>query len=288
MADLFLDDEASVQTSRPTELIDIVLSTGTTYRIACGNRDMLVGSVLYKATPSARANINVPQTDGNNSGDVTIELAVDHPVVTRWLAMGVPPRQTAVTVWRKQERSGLIEKIWSGLATSLSCDSETNVAKFLVPARTIDTMQRSLPTITAGQTCPWVLYGPECQIDRAGFTVTTTAILVDGRDVRLDMGVGHGGDWAENGELLHVATGERMTIAKQTDIDPGVSTVATVTMQLPIPELRTTDAIQVFAGCKKSIAVCVAKFANRAHFGGFPAMPTKSLFTPGSIGTKEL
>lgn len=273
----FDDDEKSVAHNRPTELIDIALPT-VTYRIACGPRDVQFGMLLYVATPSARTEITPMQVSGNQGSGLTISLPVTHAVVSRWFKAGVPPRQTVVTVSRKQERSQVIERIWGGLVTSIACSG--NIAKLLVPSLTMDTMQRTLPTISSGQSCPWTLYDPAtCRSDRALFESSTTAILVDGRTVRASLGsLTRNGDWAEDGELLHVASGERMTIGTQRDLDPGVSDVADLDMERVIPDLKTGDAIIVYAGCKKSVAVCLAKFANVNNFGGSPNAPTRNPF----------
>lgn len=274
----FDQDEASVQSSQPVEYYDIGLSTGVTYRVAAGERDLQVGSIVYTATPAARSEIAIAQTDGSGTKQLTVTLPVNHPVVKRWFQYGVPPRQTTVTLWRKQERSALSERVWGGLVTSVSCDG--NLAKLLVPARTIDTMQRTLPTISSGQSCPWTLFDPNtCKVNRTVFSVTTTAILVNGRSVRVDLGsTARNGDWSESGELLHIATGERMTVAKQADVNPGTSSTADLTLEQMIPELATGAAITVYAGCKKSIAVCLSKFGNVPNFGGSPNAPTRNPF----------
>jgi hypothetical protein len=288
MADLILTDEASSQSSRPTEYYDIVISTGVTYYIASGNRDLLVGNVVYKATPTARSDVRPQQVQGNDPDPVTLSMPVDHPVVTRWFAMASPPSSVIVTCWRKQERSGLAEKIWTGEVTGVSCeDSEDGqIAKLAIPSRTMERMQRVLPRFVATPTCQHDLYDAGCKIARAAFQVGPVAtLLVNGRTVRVDMGAAHGGDWAENGELLHVATGERMTIAKQTDIDPGVTTIADLQMDGPIPELRTGDQVTVFAGCKKGISICLLKFNNKDNYGSFPDMPTRNPMVPGGFGT---
>lgn len=277
----FLEDESSRQSSRPTEFYDIVLSTGITYRIAAGPRDLQVGNKLYKASPIARTNIDDSQAQQRK--DVTISLPPDHPVVTRWMAMGVPPRQVLVTCWRKQERSGVIEQQWSGLVTSIECTS--SLAKFTVPARTTDSMKRMLPTISSGPNCVHMLYDSMCRVDRAAFKVATTAILVDGRDVQVDLGdlSRIGNQWTEGGELLHVPTGERMTVARQQDLDP-THTLATLSLQDPIPELRTGNAIEIYAGCAHDVVTCNQKFGNQKNFLGDAYKPTRNPTVPNGFG----
>ena len=94
----FDQDKASKWHDRAIEYADILLSTGAAYRIATGNRDLQVGNIVYKAEPLMRTEISVPQVSGNGDGTLTLSLPVDHPIVGRWFRLGVPPRQTAVTM----------------------------------------------------------------------------------------------------------------------------------------------------------------------------------------------
>jgi len=284
----FAEDEASVAHSRIIEFYDIVLSSvPTPYRLAAGNRDLQVGSNLYVATPALRTELVAPQVDGSGSSGLTLSLPIDHAIVKRWFQGGVPPRKTTVTAWRKQERSAALEQQWIGLVTSMSC--EGTIAKLLIPAQIVANAQKYLPTVTTQQTCPYILYDKMCQVDRTLFKVATTAILVEGRDVRIDIGdaakIGQTVPWTLGGELLHVASGERMPIVLQTDADPASgSTITTLSMQLPLPDLKTGDAIEVYAGCDHSIQTCKTKFANQTRFGGYPDAALTNFFLPGGSG----
>jgi hypothetical protein len=282
----FDQDEASVQFNRPIEYLDIALPTET-YRIACGNRDLKVGDVLYKAIPASRSPIEVPQPAADKQ--LTISLPVNHKIVRRWLQLGVPPRSVAVTVWRKQERSQVAEQIWIGVILSLAVDDDGTIARFACQGRAVYSLNKYLPTVSALRTCPRTLYDGRCRTDRNSFKVTTTALLVNGRDVRVDLGDPSriGNAWAELGEFVHVPTGERMSIAKQTDEDPAHTTRTVLSMQLPIPELRSGDAIEIYAGCKKDIATCRDKFANQVNFGGMPNLPIKAVFGASNFGIWE-
>lgn len=280
----FDQDEASVQNSKPVEFYDIVLSTGVTYRIASGNRDVQVGSNVYTAEPAARSNRIVDQPSQRTN--LTLSIRATHPLVDRWFQLASPPKSIVVTVYRKQLRSGLIERIGSGSVAAISV--EGNIAKLTIVSKTLDTLQRMLPTISSGTTCAHILYDSMCKVDRASFVVTTTSRFVDGREVHVDLGdFAKLGTWCVGGELLHVPTGGRMTIAAQKDVDPATSTLTVLTMQLPVPELRYGDAIQVYAGCAHDIITCNQKFANQPNFFGEPYKPTANPFLPTGLGTVE-
>lgn len=284
MTTTFDQDEAAVQSNLPEEYYDIALSTGVTYRIAAGERDLQVGGIVYTATPAARGALAISKIDGNTGTNLELSLPVNHPFIKRCFQYGVPPRQTTVTAWRRQSRSQVSEQMWVGLVTSISCDG--NIAKVLIPARIVENAQRYLPTVTTAPTCPYILYDAMCQVDRASFNVSTTATLVFGRDVHLDMGSSGkvGNNWALGGELLHVPTGERRTIAIQTDVDPATSTLTRLSMTEVIPELKAGDAIIVYAGCDHTIQTCKNKFAQHHRFGGYPDAALVNPFLPGFSG----
>ena len=282
----FDQDEASVQHSQPDEYYDIVLSTGVTYRIASGNRDLQIGSIVYMATPAARSSIAGATIDGNKAKSVELTLPVNHPVVKRWHALGSPPKQVTVTAWRRERRSLVSRQQWTGLVAAVICDG--NIAKLSIPSRTADTAKRMLPTVTSGTSCSRILYDSMCKVARASFLVSTTARYVDGRNIHVDVGSSAKlGTWCIAGELVHVPTGERMTIVNQQDVDPATQTVTVLTLQMPIVELKYGDAIQVYAGCDHSITTCNAKFANQPNFFGSPYKPTKNPFLPSGLGTVE-
>jgi uncharacterized phage protein (TIGR02218 family) len=178
------------------------------------------------------------------------------------------------------------EQIWAGYVTSMSCNA--GVAKFRVPSRTLETMQRMLPVHTVGRTCPFILYSAgTCRVDRTAFIRTATVIYTSGKIVRVDMAASKEAPWARHGELLHLGSGERQTIALQTDLNPGFSTVADLTLALPIPELRTGDVVRVYAGCDHTVETCREKFANQRNYGGLPELPAKNPFSLNGFGIYE-
>jgi uncharacterized phage protein (TIGR02218 family) len=292
----FYDDEASAEDNKPDEFYDIAIGdpATTTYYIASANRDLLVGSQIYTAIPVARSEIR--QSGIGSPKELVLSLPVTHALVQRYLLQGIPPRVITVTAYRRQLTSNETETIWTGRITSMSIDGR--VAKFRVPSRFTETALRVLPNISSGRMCPHVLYDDSCKVSRVGSSpggvahvVTTTVLYVSGRDVRVDLvTTDRNGAWAVGGELVHTPTGERMTIHDQTDASPGISSVATLTMQLQIPGMAVGDSVDVYAGCDHSISGtngCSTKFGNRQNFGGFNRMPRTNVHTFKGKGTRQ-
>jgi hypothetical protein len=292
MTDTMLTAESSSEGSRPIELYDIAINptTGSTWHLCSGVRDVFAFDRVYTALAMVRSQVAAV---GAGAADRALEvtLPIDHPLVKRYLQQGIPPRSVTVTVWRHQEAAEAPERIWSGDVTSMACAQAT--ATFRVSSRIGSALLRVIPSMTAGRGCPYVLYGTACGVSRTGtgptglpHKVTTTVLHVDGRDVRIDLAAISESSplratWAEHGELVHIATGERMTIGKQTD--PGFTTVTVLTLQAQIVGLKTGDTVEVFAGCNWDIATCDQKFDNLANHGGYPYMPTENPFVWGMI-----
>lgn len=277
--------ESSEQDNRPRELIYIVHGA-TSYRLTSGVRDVVYNSALYKAAAVSRGEIAVLSVDDDNA-EMSLTLPIDHPYVRRYFQLLVPPQKTSVTV-RRLYSDDSIETIWSGEITSVSVDDGGTEATFRVPARANDAALRMLPTISVSRACPYILYGPGCTVSRdasvlgLAHKVTTTVLYVNGRDVRVDLAdTDRNGDWAEGGELAvtgGAATSERMTIREQNDLNPGISSVTTLSLQLPIPGLKVGDPVNVFAGCKHDIETCRVKFGNHPNYGGYPSLPIVNPF----------
>lgn len=266
----FLSDEGSVESSRPREGIEIILPS-VTYRIATGTRDIEIHGEAYTAAPAQRNEIVVPR----NGDSTTPELVLHpkHPLVSRFMLGGVPPRNILVNVYRKQT-GGAVEVVWRGRVTSLTWRDGLPV--FAMPSRQLLLLDRRLPSFSVGKHCPHLLYGPNCKANRAGFRVATTIASVNGTSITVASMGAHPNTWARYGELLHVATGELMTIAEQTG--------SVLTIPQPIGGMRTGDAVEVFAGCARTIDVCHGKFDNRRNFGGFPHLNVDNIPVPPGFG----
>lgn len=288
--------EASEQDCSPRELIEIAHGT-TTHYLTTGTRDISYGGHLYKATAAARGETG-PVGAGTAQKSTTLTLPIDHAYSKRWLANGSPPKLTTV-VMRRYYTSDLVEQFWEGEITSMACNDDNTEAVFNVAARAGRALLRVIPNVTVGRTCPHPLYGTMCRLSRSGsnpdsipFACTTTVLYVNGRDVRVDLSNvpaddDNREDWLQGGEFKHTASGEVMTILKQADVSPGISTVTLLTLDAVVYGMKVGDSVTLQAGCDRTIATCDAKFGNRANFGGFNKLPTKNIFNPTNTGVSD-
>lgn len=285
MSDPFLDYEASRENSEPVELYAITVSTGQAYYLTSGVRDVTYDGRVYKATAIDRGEVGVDS--GSEAREMEMRIAIDHPLVKRWTAYGIPPKRTTVVCYRLQHE--LAELLWTGDATSLAWDGA--IAKLRIPARMNDALQRKVPNVSCSTTCTHILYDRNCGISKTGATpgglshqVTTTAIHVSGRDVRVDLGTtDRNGSWAERGTLTHQATGEAMTIREQADMSPGTNGLAVLSLQARLIELKVGDTVVIQRGCRNTIEDCAESFNNVGKFSGYPQLPTTNPYKIGKL-----
>lgn len=286
MTDTFLEYESSREDSEPIELFAITVSTGQAYYLTSGIRDVAYDGRTYKAAAIDRGEIGVDTV--SDAREMEVMIAVDHPLVKRWTAYGVPPKRTTIVCTRLQH--GVAEEQWEGVVTSLAWD-ESGIAKLRVPCRMSDALQRRVPNISCSTTCRHILYDGNCGVSETGTTpgglshrVTTTAISVAGRDVRVDLGtVDRNGTWAEGGTLTHASSGETMTIGRQFDVAAGTNGLAVLRMQERIVELKTGDSVIVQRGCQHTPVDCRDSFDNIDKFSGYPDLPTLNPFKTGEL-----
>lgn len=294
MSDPVLDIESSEQDCSPRELFEIVHGT-TTYRFTSATRDISYGGYLYTAIPTARSESGVTQS--GNTKEMTVILPVDHAFARRYFAS--PPSVVQLTIRRQLAPSGDTETLFEGDIESVSVDDNGTEATFRCEAKLGRGLLRVIPTVTAERECVHMVYDTMCKIDREGtnpdgkpYKLTTTVLYVNGRDVRIDLSsipadYTYRPDWLVNGELLHVASGERMAIADQKDANPGISTVTVISMQATLYGLKVGDTVDVFAGCFWNTTICRGRFGNMLNYGGLPQLPIKNPFVYVSYGVGD-
>jgi uncharacterized phage protein (TIGR02218 family) len=261
----FLEDERSIEQSRPREGVEILLPAET-IRIATGTRNITIDGNVYTAAPSQRAGVKVAQPGETN--ETQIVLPATHPFVRRYVQ--APPRVVLINVWRKQLVSNEEKCIWRGYVAGIGISSD-GLATFTVPLMPSAPLKRTLPMIAAERSCVHTLYGNLCAVDPDDHKITTAITFTNGNVARVASMGAHASGWATFGRIVHVASGESVTLVDHVALE--------LTLRSPIYGMKNGDAVEVFAGCDLQVLTCRDKFDNVVRFGGFAAMPKHNPFT---------
>lgn len=267
----YQQDTESVEDSDAREGVEFAYGL-VRHRVAFGRRTVTIDGQSYTAFPSQREDLRVSAVA--DDGELVITLPVTHPMVQRWMAGAVPPRNVSVTVVRKETRSGETQTLYRGAIDSVALEGD--VAHVHCPARISQDTARGVPSVTVGRQCPHVLYGSACGVSRATHVQSATVVSYEGAKIRLS--ISPSTDFT-GGEIEHVASEQRMTIAQHVG--------AYFTAQLPFYGLAIGDAIEVVPGCPHIVSACQSLYNNVLNFGGFPALPSKSIVREHGIGVFE-
>lgn len=260
----------SIEDGAPREGIEIRYGS-TVHLIATGSRNVTINGNVFEASSADRSAIAVQVL--KEDADLSISLPTSHAFVQRYNLSGNPPQRSTCTIW--QQRDGEARRLYEGVIES--CEVKGHVATFRMISVAGRAVRRRLPVLTAGRKCPYILYDVNCGVLRSvGFRQITTVASQDGRTVILASIGSLPDQWAQGGELVHIASGERATVSSQIG--------TTVIVQLPIVDLRDGDQVHLFAGCAHDIGTCHTKFNNKDRFGGEPQLPRGGLFVPGGFG----
>lgn len=271
-------DETSISDSQPVDLYEI-LTPIAVYRITTSHRDVVFGGNTYTSAVTARGQQTV--TPGSEPREFTVYLPVSHPFAQRYLAFGIPPKTVNVAALRYQRRSATAIGMWAGEVTAISADG--GIATLLVPTVLSNRGQTKLP-IVASRTCNNALYDLLCTIAKASFQVSPTPTILSLADGGLTVVIsGMGGKpdgWASRGHVEHATSNESRTVIAQVG--------TTLTLDVPLIGAAPGQTLDVFAGCVKTVDVCLAKFANVVNFQGEPELNgTINLWGEKGLGTVQ-
>ena len=131
---------------------------------------------------------------------------------------------------------------------------------------------------TYGPTCPKKFGGTEfggCQVDLAPITVTGTLTAVTSSEVFEDSARAEGADYFALG-TIQFTTGPNSNLKPQEIKSFSAGVITTFEPFYYTPEAG--DEYVMIPGCRKTVDACSNKWHNMARFGGFPNVPTSSVY----------
>ena len=259
-------DEASQEGGDPIELYHFV-GTNNSYFYTSGESNFDFdtppaggGDDTYFATSIRRSNVG-PDENGTAS-ELSVILPYNAALCSEYVFQIAPP-ELRLTIYRVHRTSGDYAIYWDGPVAGWNVKDREVIFRL-----TNDFMQRmneKLPRASYQTFCNNVLFDSICGLARSDYREQTTiSSFSSGNKVVnvASMGTRPNG-WANGGDLVHDATGERRTILDHT------GTALTVLWPFSA-EVDVSEAVTVHAGCNHSLDHCVNKFNvnPRARAGG--------------------
>lgn len=257
--------EKSVHAASPVELYEFRRGAFT-WRFTSSQQDRVVGQVRYQAVPITRGPIERSGEMGRSS--LRVRMARDIEFAAGFVA--TPPSEvTTLTLLRLHEGDTetaviwlgrVLNAEWRGIEVEFNCE----------PVYT--SLKRTGLRRLYQRHCPHALYGAGCNVAALAFRVAGTVAAVEGLRVTVPAAAGFGSGYFTGGYATWAGAGvleKRMITGHSLDV---------VTLAAVPPGLSVGQAIDLYPGCDHTLATCHGKFANSAHYGGFPFMPVKNPF----------
>jgi len=268
--------EKSIEDAIRVEIYTFELPTAT-YRMTKFDEPVAVDGFTYAPDQIDRG--PVPLVPLGRVRELTVSLALDHPLAIALRQEGIPPRDARVTIrWFFFGNSTESRLIWQGFIGGISTDDQ--YARLQVPNRLDEAFDCQLPALTAQRECPHILYDRGCGVIASpSFVVLSTVAAANGTALSVASIGGKPNGWATFGKVVRLIDGEQRSIIDQT----GTSLV----LDVPFSVIAFGDEVEVYAGCDHTIDGlngCVEKFSNALNFGGDPYMPTGNPTAPTGYG----
>jgi hypothetical protein len=222
------------------------------------------GSPVYTSEPTME--VTVPENDGILS---TTTLDISLPATNSWFAnlvSGTP--QAPVFVIAEEitkpdiggdtsSRRIFFRGQLNRTIKNYQGKGNQSIAKFISAKGKLD-----LPMgVPANHHCAWTLFGPGCQLPKAGFSDSLTIDTVDGKVITTTTSSVRTGKFFHRGYIEY--EGLRIGIKDWDDSDPD-----TFYMIKTPPQSWIGKTVTIWAGCDKTLTTCQDRFNWESYFGG--------------------
>lgn len=258
--------ERSTSDGCPVECY-LFTSGATAYRYTSADEPIVLSTGTYAPTVVIRDGADFSAED--TTGNITVRIPRNDPVALLGVAY-VPPSPVTLTVYRKHRGDPETIVYWQGRVVSWAFDGPECS---LTCAPISQVFRRRVPSILFESQCNWALYGSGCTVAKVSFKDSGTVSAVDGVTVRAVVFGTRPAGWYTNG-WVELASGERRFVVDHVG--------DAVTIMSAFSSLSVGAAVDAYAGCDRTEAVCAAKFNNLVNHLGFPRIPTRNPFG-GSI-----
>lgn len=260
--------ETSLQDASPVEL----------YRFAVGNKNYYFTSsdmnYTHQATEYLSRSIertNIDLTLNREKALVELTVPRDFEIAELYRAYA-PTSPVVVSILKVHENDPDQEAqlIWKGEVSGVKwMDVKAKISLQSITAK----LKRNGLRRIYQRTCPHVLYGNKCGVDKSLFRTTTNLTIVSNNVITSDDFSAqpdgyYSGGWVEFINELGIL--DRRYIVDHVG--------SNITLDYPSVALTAGLQVSTFAGCARNLDDCQNKFNNLTNYGGQPFIPNRNPF----------
>lgn len=264
----YAQQEASEHGGYPIEIFKFQRDASI-WRYTSADEDKLVEGHTFEAIPMSRSTME--QSLEMARSNLTIKMYKNAEMLLQFRAS---PPTSIIYLQVRRYHEGVNEYVttWLGRVTNVKF-SEREAEVRCEPSFT--SLKRPVLRLRYQTTCPHVLYGTSCRVNRVTFQVPGTILANNGTTVSSTAfavyadGYFTGGyiDWNSGYDVQR-----RFIVSHASE---------TIGINLPFAGIQGGDSVVAYPGCDHLLTTCNSKFLNVENYGGQPFYPGKNPF----IGT---
>lgn len=241
------------------------------WRYTSADEDKDVNGHIFTALPISRNNIE--QTMEMARSNLDVKVSKDAPFCLQF--RGSPPT-SVINFTLQRFHEGLNEYItmWIGRVVNVRF-TEREAEIRCEPVYT--SLKRPVLRMRYQTTCPHVLYGNACRVNRSEYAVNCTLLSNGGTIIYAAAFVLYP-DGYFTGGYIDFDTGydiqRRFILSHTTDH---------IELNLPFAGIQGGQTMVAYPGCDHLLTTCNSKFNNVDNYGGQPFYPGKNPFTGTSL-----
>lgn len=256
--------EKSEQSGAPVELYEFARNA-VVWRYTSSEKNWTVEGNLYTSAAISRSAIGLNSERERNA--LTLTVPRNFPIAELF-RVDPPDDVISLTVRRFHRSDSEIAVIWKGAV--LNADWSGAPAKLKCEPMTV-ALERTGPSRLCQISCPHVLYGRGCTLNKADFKIDTTVTAIDGVVITL---AALGAYTSYGGGFVEKIDGDGNFQRRFIESNDGLD----LTLSRQFQDLAPTDSVTAYPGCDHSLAICDSDFDNVPNYGGMPYMSRKNPF----------
>lgn len=232
-----------------------------------GSKEVPYNGEIY--TPVSMGRKDIISSKELSKASVKVSITLNNEVAQRWVSTVID--ENILLIIYEKLGNNIPTVIWRGRLVTVKPDTKhiNLIFESVFTSLRIPGLRKRFQ-----RSCPYVLYGKGCNLDKANFAVngaiteTNGLILTIPEAALNEDGFYSGGVIEDSGGKTRFITnhvGDQITLVRE------------------LIGLSLSSDIILHPGCDRIIETCDVKFSNSDNFGGFPFIPIKNPFGGSSI-----
>ena len=261
---------------RVADLYTFSLTNGTVLRFTSSDFDIIYNGATYSKKNACISRSSIQWETGLSVDDLTVEFNPSEKDMLGDITLVQAFRNGSFDGAKMQLDLAFYTDGWNGEPQVLeklfagTIDVEEVGGSYVKCSAKSYTelLNRQFPPHVYQAGCSYSLYGAGCNLDKNRFSMTVS-VLPNSTKKQINCNFPQPAGYFQNGVITFLS-GKNINVKRSVKYQEATFIILSTPLQY---QPADGDVFSVSAGCNKTIAMCLAKFNNKANFSGTPFVP---------------